>query len=170
MDKRNGVAEAEKDLSNEFYGGRASEGEMGANINVSVTSAPMSPGKRMLYYAGSPGRFVKRQVAPGSINSSIFSLVIICLGAGSVTIPYIYYELGFALGSCGILFGGAMSCFCGYLLAHCTMVTNGTCFEDIAEMTLGKTGKLITIICMFGCNIGFTASYFVFVSTFLFVL
>jgi hypothetical protein len=116
------AAEAEKDLNMEFYGkkgDRAAEGEMSAEM-AELQAAPMSPGKRLLYFAGSPGRFVKRQVAPGSINSSVFSLVIICLGAGSVTIPYIYYALGFGMGTFGILLGGAMSCFCGYLLAHCT--------------------------------------------------
>lgn len=133
-------------------------------MSADMSNMPMSPGKRILYYAGSPGRFVKRQVAPGSVNSSIFSLVIICLGAGSVTIPYIYYELGFAVGSAGILLGGGMSCYCGYLLAHSTKGTNGTCFEEIAEMSFGKTGRIITIICMLACNIGFTASYIIFVS------
>jgi len=92
----------------------------------------------MLYYAGSPGRFVKKQVAPGSVKTSIFSLVIICLGAGTITIPYVYYELGYVCGSLAILLGGGMSFYSGWLIAYCAHMTKATCYEEIAMMSFGK--------------------------------
>ena len=42
----------------------------------------------------SPVRLIGRQVRPGSVNSSVFSLVIICLGAGTTLTPSIFYYNG----------------------------------------------------------------------------
>lgn len=103
-----------------------------------VPDAPMSPGKKLLYYAGSPGRFIKKKIRPGSVNSSVFSLVIICLGAGTITIPYTFYELGFVLGFFAIVFGGIISAFAGWLLAYAASKTNGGCYEEIAMVSFGK--------------------------------
>ena len=68
-----------------FYGERDA-----SKAPADMQAEPMSPGKKLLYYAGSPARFVKKQVRPGSVNSSMFSLIIICLGAGTITIPYTF--------------------------------------------------------------------------------
>ena len=67
----------------------------------------------------SPIRFAKRSVDPGSVESSTFSLIIICMGATTVTVPLIYYELGMILGTFFILLGGTMSFFSAYLIAFC---------------------------------------------------
>lgn len=120
---------------------------------------PMSPGKKLLYYAGSPGRFVKKQIRPGSVKSSIFSLVIICLGAGTLTIPYTFYELGLLLGAVAIAFGGIISCFAGWMLAVACSKTNATCFEEIAMVSFGKNAQIMTSVCMICCNAGFLVSY-----------
>ena len=122
---------------------------------------PMSPGKRILRVAGSPGRFVKAQLREGSINASVFSLVIICLGAGTLTIPQIYYLNGFVLGSILICFGASMSAFTGYLIAYCCAKTKATCYEECAMATYGKWMQTLTSICMICCNIGFNVSYMV---------
>ena len=119
----------------------------------------MSPGKRILRVAGSPGRFVKAQLREGSINASVFSLVIICLGAGTLTIPQIYYLNGFVLGSFLICFGASMSAFTGYLIAYCCAKTSATCYEECAMATYGKWMQNVTTICMICCNIGFNVSY-----------
>lgn len=131
----NSVVDAENE-DKEFYGDIRP-----AAVSASVPQAvPSSPGSRLLYYAGSPGRYIKTKIAPGSVNSSIFSLVIICLGAGTLTIPYVFYELGFVLGTLSIIFGGSISAFCAYLLAYCAHHTKGTTFEEIALVTFGKRG------------------------------
>jgi amino acid permease len=65
-------------------------------------------------------------------------LVIICLGAGTITLPYTYYELGFIAGTLAIFFGGAISMFAGWMLAHAASKTNASCFEEIAMVSFGK--------------------------------
>lgn len=79
----------------------------------------MSPGKRILYVAGSPARFIKTQIKPGSTNASVMALVIVCLGAGTLTFPYVIYENGFFLGLCLILFGGLISAATGSMIIYC---------------------------------------------------
>ena len=99
----------------------------------------MSPGKRILRVAGSPGRFVKAQLREGSIKASIFSLVIICLGAGTLTIPNVYYLNGYYLGTFLIVLGASISAFTGYLIAYCCHKTRSTCYEEVAMATYGKS-------------------------------
>jgi amino acid permease len=60
------------------------------------------------------------------------------LGAGTITIPYVFYELGFVLGSLAIIFGGSISLFAGWMLTHCSEATNGACYEEIAMASFGK--------------------------------
>ena len=113
----------------------------------SVTTPPMSPGKRLLRVAGSPGRFIKSQLREGSINSSAFSLVIASLGCGTLTIPYVYFANGIYLGTVGILFGGFLSSFTSYLLAYCAMKTGSSCYEEIALATYGRKMQMFTVFC-----------------------
>ena len=94
----------------------------------------------------------------------MFSLVIICLGAGTITIPYTFYELGFILGSVAIIFGGAISIFAGWMLAHACAQTNATCYEECAMVSFGKSAQIATSVCMIACNEGFVLSYIVLVS------
>ena len=87
----------------------------------------------------SPCRIVKdRLPEAGSIDASVFSLVIICLGAGTITIPYVYYENGIILGTIFLFFGGALSLYTGYLIAYCAEITGGSCYEEIANRLYGE--------------------------------
>ncbi len=104
---------------------------------MAASTPPMSPGKRILRVVGSPGRFVKTQMREGSLNASIFALVIICLGAGTLTIPYAFYQNGYAMGCFCIISGAFLSSFTGYLMAYTAEKTNGTCYEEIALATHG---------------------------------
>jgi len=126
----------------------------------------MSPGKKILYVAGSPGRYIKTKISPGSVNSSIFSLVIICLGAGTVTIPYCFYENGYYLGSFCIIFGGLISSYTGYLIAYCCHMTKASCYEEVAMACYGIKAQRFTSVCMILCNLGFTISYMVLFKSF----
>lgn len=159
-----GEVQAEEHAMNkDFYGNTRD-----VNPPILHVAAPRSPTQKFLYYAGSPGRFIAKQVRPGSVKSSIFSLVIICLGAGTITIPYVFYELGFLFGSFAILFGGAISLFAGWLLAYCSHQTNASCFEEIAMVSFGKRAQGFTSVCMILCNGGFVLSYMVLVSHIIF--
>jgi amino acid permease len=68
----------------------------------------------------------------------VFSLIIICLGAGTITIPSVYYENGIFLGTVFIFFGGALSLYTGYLISYCAEKTGGSSYEEIANNLYGK--------------------------------
>ena len=126
----------------------------------------MSPGKRILHVVGSPGRYIKTSMREGSLNSSVFSLVIICLGAGTLTIPYSFFECGFVLGCGLIILAAILSSFTGYLMAYTAEKTNATCYEEIALATYGKKWQRFTSICMIPTNMGFVVSYVVLFKSF----
>mmetsp|Transcript_2002 Transcript_2002/g.2980 ORF Transcript_2002/g.2980 Transcript_2002/m.2980 type:complete len:435 (-) Transcript_2002:22-1326(-) len=109
----------------------------------------------------SPVRVVQRNMKPGSIQSSVFNLIIICMGAGTITIPYVYYQNGLVLGTAFIFLGGALSLYTGYLIAFCAQKTGGRSFEEIAEKLYGKYGMIFTSFCNVLCNVGFLISYIV---------
>ena len=126
----------------------------------------MSPGKRILRAIGSPGRYIKTTMREGSLNASIFSLVIICLGAGTLTIPYNFYLNGYLVGSLCVILGALLSSFTGYLMIYTSEKTGGTCYEEIALATFGQKGQRFTSICMIPCNMGFFVSYIVLFKSF----
>jgi amino acid permease len=109
-------------------------------------------------------RFVKTQMKPGSPNASVFALVIVCLGAGTLTFPYVIYENGFFLGIALILFGGVISASTGFMIIYCVDQTKATCFEEIALACFNSQWQRFTSMCMIATNVGFTTSYFVLVS------
>lgn len=115
--------------------------------------------------AASPVRLVRRQVKPGTLRASVFSLIIICLGAGTITLPYVYYLNGVLLGSFFILLAAGLSYYTGSLIAHCAEKTGGSCFEEIAYHLYGSKGLKITSFCNILCNMGFAISYIVLVSS-----
>ena len=104
---------------------------------MAASTPPMSPGKKILRVVGSPGRYVKTKMRQGSNGASIFALVICCLGAGTLTIPYNFYQNGYWLGCFFILFGAVISSFTGYIMAYVSEKTNGSCYEEIALATYG---------------------------------
>ena len=113
----------------------------------------------------SPGRYVARQVAPGSVKASVFSLVIICLGAGTITIPYIFYKNGIFLGIFFIFFVAAQSLFTGHLIGYCAAYTDGKSYEEVAFKLYGVKGLRFTSFCNVVCNLGFLLSYCVLFKT-----
>ena len=86
-------------------------------------------------------------VEPGNINSSVFSLIIICMGAGTITIPYIFYENGVFFGGILLLFGGSLSIFSGFLIASAADATGGKSYEEIAYILYGSKGLKIVSLC-----------------------
>ena len=82
-------------------------------------------------------QFWDQIVEPGSVSASVFALIIISMGAGTITIPFIYYENGIVFGSLLILFGGSLSLFTGFLIAYAAEVTGGHNYEEIAFKIYG---------------------------------
>ena len=132
---------------------------------MAASTPPMSPGKKILHVAASPGRYIKTTMREGSINASIFSLVIICLGAGTLTIPYAFYSNGYLVGCLCIVSGAFLSAFTGYIMAYCSAKTGGSSYEEIALATYGPGWQKFTSVCMIPTNMGFVVSYMVLVSS-----
>jgi amino acid permease len=107
---------------------------------------------------------MKQQIRPGGIKSSIFSLIILCLGAGTLSIPYVFYTNGLVFGTVLLFLGGILSIYTGWLVVLCCDKLNATRYEDIAMATYGKKASIITSACMLACLIGFVMSYIVLVS------
>ena len=91
--------------------------------------------------------------------------MILCLGAGTLTIPQVFYLNGFLLGSFLICFAAGLSAFTGYLIAYCCYKTKATCYEEVAMATYGLKMQIFTTVCMMLCNIGFAAAYMVLFKT-----
>lgn len=83
------------------------------------------------------------------------------MGAGTITIPYVYYENGLILGTFFIFFGASLSLFTGYLIAYCSEKTGGSSYEEIAYKLYGSQGLKFTSFCNILCCIGFSISYIV---------
>ena len=73
----------------------------------------------------------------GSTVSSVFSLIIICLGAGTLSIPYVFYENGVILGSVLLISGGLLSIYTGYLIVVCCDRLQVYTYEEMAKKTYG---------------------------------
>lgn len=103
----------------------------------------------------------------GSTLSSVFSLIIICLGAGTLSIPYVFYENGVILGSVLLISGGLLSIYTGYLIVVCCDRLQVYTYEEMAKITYGLKASFITSMCMLACLLGFVVSYIVLVILFL---
>lgn len=85
------------------------------------------------------------------------------MGAGSLSIPYVFYTNGIVFGTFLLLLGGMLSFYSGWLIVLLCDKYNATRYEDIATATYGKKASIITSICMLACLIGFVMSYIVLV-------
>ena len=136
-----------------------------SNSLVKQTSInpPPSPMQRALSVVSSPGRYIKQQIRPGGMKSSIFSLIILCLGAGTLSMPYVFYANGFLFGTVLLITGAFLSFYTGWLVVQCCEKLNASRYEDIAMRTYGRKASVMTSICMLLCLIGFVAAYIVLV-------
>ena len=100
----------------------------------------------------------------GTIKSSIFSIVILCLGSGTLTFPYIFYANGVYLGLGLILFGASISVFAGWLIVQCAEECGARRYEDIALKLYGRNMATFTSFMMLLTMLGFVIAYIVLVS------
>ena len=114
--------------------------------------------------AQSPVRYIKKQIRPGGVKSSIFSLIILCLGAGTLSVPYVFYANGIVFGTILLILGAILSMYTGWLVVLCCHKLNASRYEDIAMATYGKRASFMTSLCMLACLVGFVVSYIVLVS------
>ena len=81
------------------------------------------------------------------------------MGAGTITIPYVFYQNGLYLGCAFIFLGGAISLFTGYLMTLASDYTGGKSYEEIALVLYGDPGLRFTSFCNILANTGFCISY-----------
>lgn len=83
------------------------------------------------------------------------------MGAGTITIPYVFYANGLFLGTFFIFLGAFLSFYTGVLIALCAEETGGGCYEEIAFKIYGEKGLKFTSFCNVCANVGFCISYVV---------
>lgn len=87
---------------------------------------------------GKIGTCLRSFTESGSIPNSTFALIVMCLGSGTVTIPYVFYANGIIASSLMIVAGGSLSYYTGMLIAYCAAQTGGKSFEEIAFKLYGE--------------------------------
>lgn len=90
-------------------------------------------------------------------------MIVICLGAGTLSIPYVFYSNGVIPGTLLLIFGALLSLYTGWLVVVCCHRLRAKRFVDIAYSTYGGRASFITSICMLACLMGFVVSYIVLV-------
>ena len=98
---------------------------------------------------------------PGSVASSVFTIVILCLGSGTLTVPYVVYANGLYLGTALVLVGASLSYYTGMLIAECSAHFNANRYEDIALKVYGRKTAYFTSFMMLVTMLGFAVAYIV---------
>ena len=71
------------------------------------------------------------------MKGSVFTIVAIALGMGTVTLPSVTQANGLVIGWFLILFGATISWYSGMLIVKTIEVTGKTKYEDMAQMAYG---------------------------------
>ena len=100
-------------------------------------------------------------LAPGSVESSVFGLVILCLGSGTLTFPYIFYANGLVFGVLLIIFGAGISVYTGWLVVKCAEYCEAARYEDIATQLYGTRCSKFSSVMILLTMLGFVIAYIV---------
>jgi amino acid permease len=74
----------------------------------------------------------------GGTMVSIFSLIAVTLGSGTISFAYAVMMNGYVLGTILIVMGAALSYYTGMLIVRCAQITGRTRYEDISLAIYGK--------------------------------
>ena len=94
----------------------------------------------------------------------MFGLVILCLGSGTLTFPYIFYANGLVFGVLLIVFGSVISVYTGWLIVKTAEYCEATRYEDIALKLYGRGMSRFTSVMILLTMLGFVIAYIVLVS------
>lgn len=95
----------------------------------------------------------------------MFGLVILCLGSGTLTFPYIFYANGLLFGVLLIAFGAVISVYTGWLIVKTAEYCEATRYEDIALKLFGRGMSRFTSVMILLTMLGFVIAYIVLVSS-----
>lgn len=99
----------------------------------------------------------------GGTLVSIFSLIAITLGSGTLSFPYGVMMNGYILGPIIIVLGALLSYYTGMLIVKSSERTGRTRYEDIAFAIYGKRMAIVVSYLNLLCLIGFTFSNIVYI-------
>ena len=99
------------------------------------------------------------------MKGSIFTLVAICLGMGTVTLPSVAQQNGIIVGLILVLFGAVISWYTGMLIIACAEQTNTDKYEDLALEAYGPRMAKVTSWCVIANLLGFVISNIVYIKT-----
>lgn len=134
--------------------------------NPSVTTTPKTTSLRKVSdILMSPVVLFRKKFKTGGMNGSILSLITAILGAGTISLPYLAAQNGIYLATFLIIFGAAISYFCGMLLVSCAEKVGSDKYEDFANYCYGRRMVIFTGWCNCITLLGFVISYVVFVKT-----
>ena len=94
-------------------------------------------------------------------------MVILCLGSGTLTFPYIFYANGLFFGILLIALGAVISVYTGWLIVKCAQYCQATRYEDIAMQLYGKGMSRFTSVMILLTMLGFVIAYIVLLKTLL---
>jgi amino acid permease len=100
------------------------------------------------------------------VTSSVFTIVILCLGTGTLMVPYILFTNGFYLGIALVFLGAAVCYYSGLLIAECSDYCKAARYEDIAMQLYGRKMATFTSFMILLTMTGFTIAYVVLVRYF----
>ena len=103
-----------------------------SNNNRSATPRA-SPMRKISSLLMSPVVMFQRKFKAGGTSGSIFSLITAILGAGTISLPYLSAQNGIVMAVILIIFGAAISYFCGMLLVSCAEKVGSDKYEDFAQ-------------------------------------
>jgi len=98
-------------------------------------------------------------IEPGSMSGSIFSLAAACMGAGTLTMPYIVSKTGIYLGPALIWIGALLSYYASLLIIKCSEITGKRTYEEFAYLAYGRKFSIFVAVCVLISLLGFATAY-----------
>lgn len=104
---------------------------------------PYSPSKNKTGGMFTP-RFAARLMAkaqPGSMTSTIITLIVSIMGAGILSLPVVMKHAGVILGSIILALGGICAYFSLYILVTVATLTKHCSYQKLTQLSMGKVGQ-----------------------------
>ena len=98
-------------------------------------------------------------IEPGSMSGSVFSLTAACMGAGTLTMPYIVSKTGIYLGPILIWIGALLSYYASLLIIKCSEMTGKRTYEEFAQVAYGRKFSILVSIFILISLLGFATAY-----------
>lgn len=137
------------------------------NINES-TSSPLTeqfvqktPGQKLIYLLSSPSRYIKKKFKAGGLWGSIFTIMASTVGAGILSLPYVFNLSGLYQGIIVFVLGMIVSLYTCQLLVIAAEKTGKLTYESIGSELYGPRMRTFCEVNMIINNYGTVVGYIV---------